>query len=801
MECWIFQGGTFADINNWEIVISGREFDREIEELSGEVKNLVGNKLNIDSKYDFSYTNASSSMQQEDGYSYIEKETAIASMTLNASMNTGMFPMSSDGAYYVFAKIRVVVEDLNEEYKGVITNSLQVGNGVVETNNQDISVNEFQTIYLGKVSWTTRPSYFYLATLQIKYKSGGAIAGTKKARLEYYGGYIVKGNLIEAYEKNEIANKLDYSLQSCTVQIVGWTTKIDEKIEQVEEKLEDNSNEIDNTKNSLQDIEANFTEVSSEVDLRIENLTSSNVQNMGEYLRTTKEYPYIVSFTQKNYFPCPAGLYSCYAKLKISDTDNTEGLYANVYIKRNGANSTNLNKYNIPLNKVVCVYLGDLQDPGTSSYFYVSLEYIHNADGQNQTTLGAITYDLYGVYYVKEDYVSDIKDSIANMLNFESTSSKFMLSVFESEKSKHAASADTSENSEKAKLSDVTDTIYRNKVAKCYGDSLVTYISWANFQKLLRVSGVNTGQGGGKVCNNDPTVRHGFCSLERIAMLPKAMKLLVIYGGANDNVRSDNTPYVVDESKLGSIADEPLSIENMCNYRVTIANVSNTNTLGRAQTFYQGYKTMLRNIMALYPDCQILCVTQHRYYNYILSNGGFSDTPQLNLGAYEKVKAIKEVAEEYSVPVCDLWATSGVNDHNRRYTLVDLAGVLVHPTPATANKEESLILNKVLEIAPKFELGSYTTTNGEDIIEMKKWVVDVRDNEECNVMTLQEAINEFVSKTDSESIDLRNNMLLTFYSNVNYVSKVYVLTDYTQPSLTSSWEEWAIQDIDDPNES
>lgn len=801
MECWIFQGGTFADINNWEIVISGREFDREIEELSGEVKNLVGNKLNIDSKYDFSYTNASSSMQQEDGYSYIEKETAIASMTLNASMNTGMFPMSSDGAYYVFAKIRVVVEDLNEEYKGVITNSLQVGNGVVETNNQDISVNEFQTIYLGKVSWTTRPSYFYLSTLQIKYKSGGAIAGMKKAKLEYYGGYIVKGNLIEYYDKNEIANKLDYSLQSCTVQIVGSVTKIDGKIEQIEEKLENNSNEIDSTKNSLQDIEASFTEVSSEVDLRIENLTSSNVQNMGEYLRTTKEYPYIVSFTQKNYFSCPTGLYSCYAKLEISDTDNTEGLYANVYIKRNGVNSTNVGKYNIPLNKIVSVYLGDLQDPGTSSYFYVSLEYIHNADGQNQTTLGAITYDLYGVYYVKEESISAIKESIANMLNFESTSSKFMLSVFESEESKHAASADTSENSEKAKLSDVTDTIYRNKVAKCYGDSLVTYISWANFQKLLGVSGVNTGQGGGKVCNNDPTVRHGFCSLERIAMLPKAMKLLVIYGGANDNVRSDNTPYVVDESKLGSIADEPLSIENMCNYRVTIANVSNTNTLGRAQTFYQGYKTMLRNIMALYPDCQILCVTQHRYYNYILSNGGFSDTPQLNLGAYEKVKAIKEVAEEYSVPVCDLWATSGVNDHNRRYTLVDLAGVLVHPTPATANKEESLILNKVLEIAPKFELGSYTTTNGEDIIEMKKWVVDVRDNEECNVMTLQEAINEFVSKIDSESIDLRNNMLLTFYSNVNYVSKVYVLTDYTQPSLTSSWEEWAIQDIDDPNES
>lgn len=210
----------------------------------------------------------------------------------------------------------------------------------------------------------------------------------------------------------------------------------------------------------------------------------------------------------------------------------------------------------------------------------------------------------------------------------------------------------------------------------------------------------------------------------KIASLPKNMKLLVIYGGANDNVETIETPHKVDAELLGSISDEPLQIADMLNYRITAANITNIKTPGRAQTFYQGYKTMLRNVMALYPDCHIICVTQHRYYYYVKPDGGFSDTPVLRIGAYEKVKAIREIAEEYSVPVCDLWATSGVNDRNRRYTLVDSAGVLVHQTETTALREEALIINKILETAPKFEIPNYITTKGEDIIEIKNgWLM------------------------------------------------------------------------------
>lgn len=336
---------------------------------------------------------------------------------------------------------------------------------------------------------------------------------------------------------------------------------------------------------------------------------------------------------------------------------------------------------------------------------------------------------------------------------------------------------------------------------KVIGDSLVTFISWKNFQKLLGIESVMTGQGGGKVCNNDPTVRHGFCTLERLAMLPRAMKLLVVYGGANDGVKTSATPYEVDPNKLGNINDIPLSIADMCNYRVKDSNVSQTDTPGRAQTFYQGYKTLLRNIQALYPDCQIICVTQHRYYNYVLPDGTFSDKLVPTMGSAEKVAAIKEVAAEYSVPVCDLWETSGVNDHNVLHTLIDSEGVAVHQKAKTAAIEEALILNKVLEIAPKFDIGKYYIGRSDDtVMEMRQWVVDVRSDEECNVMTLGEAIQAFAAKVEADGVSIKKNMLLTFYSGQSYTSKVYFLEDETNPSASSSWQEWTIQEIDDPND-
>lgn len=781
----------------------------EIERISAENKlfidSIIGGEKTLQSVYDLRYTNTSSTI--EDGYSYSKIDGGLASIPIRIplKLNTGNgFPTS--GSYHVFAKIRLTIQNPNDDLKGIVQYGVLSDKNITLdfSNNVDVAIGEFKTLYLGKITVLAKPTYVFLAQILLKTLAGGNPGGTNLVKLEYYGGYLIEDSVIGANDVNEIANNLDYTKQETTLTLTGWKSEVEADLKNLSNEDDILKERIDNIEDGISSVNKSFLTVKSSYDVRKDMFTeSSGVTDEGDFLRATIKAPtYLRSFATK-YFKTEAGKYSTFAKLKISTEEgyNTSDKFACVYLKRGGGgDSSNKGKFNIPLNQLVNVYLGDSNDAGINTYFYISLEYIRDINNQNQTNLGTITFDFYGAYYVKESEVSDTKEFIAGFINYKELESKVILnSVF----SKEAEKADKAKQADFASSSDLANNmnnIFRGSQLKIYGDSLVVYIPWNNLQSMFSVKGVMNGVGGIKVCNNDKKVNYGLCSLERIATFPRNMKLLVIYGGANDVTETESPTYDIDPAKLGDINDEPLKIADMLNYRVTADNISNTNTLGRAQTFYQGYKTMLRNIMALFPNCQIMCVTQHRYYYYVKADGGFSQTPILRRDAYAKVKAIREIAEEYSVPICDLWATSGVNDSNRRYTLIDAAGVLVHQTSATALKEESLIINKILEIAPKFEIPNYTTTKGEDIIEMKKWVVDVRDEVDCNVMTLEEAIAAFVQKTSSEAIDLKNNMLLPFYYNSAYASKVYILKDYTQPSLTASWKEWVGGKIDDSNE-
>lgn len=782
-----------------------KERDEKLTELFYNLGIVIGGNKSINSEYDLSYNNTVDT--KTDGLSYSEKTGVVYNLTLtsNININTG-FP--SNGTFYVFGKFRLVTE--NENRKAVMLNSIATNNASIELNNTEFATNKIVKLYLGKVTFTSRPGYFYLNQIQVKDLQGGNVGESETIKLEYYGGYLVEESVLVNSDMQDVADKLDYSSYPCLITLKGWKDSVDEEIESIKSSVNENKGDVDNLSDELSGlrttINSSFTSVISAYDVRKDAfLVDSSVEDNGDYLRIVIPQPtYVKSFQTKSYLKMDAGKYSVFAKLKIS-TDksyDTTDLFANIYLRRQGKGSSNSGLYNIPLNKIVSVYLGDFEDDGTNSYYYISLEYIRKGDasGTQQTQLGTINFDFYGSYYVKESEVSDTKEFIADFIDFKELETKVILKSVFSKKSEIADKSTQADFASTSNLANNINNIFRTSSIKIYGDSLVVYISWNNLKRLFDVESVMQGIGGVKVCNNSTDVNYGLCTLERIAAFPRNMKLLVIYGGANDNAETTEIPYSLDERLLGSISDEPLKIADMLNYRVTTDNISNTNTLGRAQTFYQGYKTMLRNIMALFPNCQIICVTQHRYYYYLKPEGGFSETPILRRDAYAKVKAIREIAEEYSVPVCDLWATSGVNDRNRRYTLIDMAGVLVHQTEATAAREESLIINKILETAPKFEIPNYTTTNGEDIIEMKKWVIDVRDEVECNVMTLDEAIAAFVQKTTSEAIELKNNMLLPFYYNTDFTSKVYILKDYTQPSLTESWEEWIGGKIDDPNE-
>ena len=78
----------------------------------------------------------------------------------------------------------------------------------------------------------------------------------------------------------------------------------------------------------------------------------------------------------------------------------------------------------------------------------------------------------------------------------------------------------------------------------------------------------------------------------------------------------------------------------------------------------------------------------------------------------------------------------------------------------------------------------------EYVRELKEYLVDLRSETETNYMTLEDAIQGFISYTTDKSITLKNNMYLVFYNNQYGNSVGYFLIDYTNPSDVNSWQQW-----------
>lgn len=84
-------------------------------------------------------------------------------------------------------------------------------------------------------------------------------------------------------------------------------------------------------------------------------------------------------------------------------------------------------------------------------------------------------------------------------------------------------------------------------------------------------------------------------------------------------------------------------------------------------TFFGAYQTMIENILTQKPNIRICLFTPiHR------NNGGYSTTSTNTAGhkLIDYVNAIRELGERYSLPVCDLYANSGITKLNLSlYTL------------------------------------------------------------------------------------------------------------------------------------
>lgn len=496
------------------------------------------------------------------------------------------------------------------------------------------------------------------------------------------------------------------------------------------------------------------------------------------------------------YTTLPKGSYRVFAKIKL-DADSV--YYFNTRFE--AGNTSELK--DLRSGEIHTIDFGIIETTSETPYIRLFFSSLRDENMVSVTKKTTVTARVYGVYMIKDGY--DIPTEITRFIDYTNYYTKFSNLSVQSVLSVKAEYAEKSSESDYSLLSERTNklnTSLKDKLIGFYGDSLITYIS-EPIKSLGAYLGARTalvGQGGGKIGNNDSSVKQGFLTLERLALLPHDMSVLVIYAGANDNLEEKvDGIYQVTDNLVGSMEDEPLEIADMMNYRVTNSNVSTINTPGRARTFYQGMKTLLRNVMALFPNTQIIFVAKHKSYYYLRPDGTYGDMSKLLRKRDDDIKnkAILDVCAEYSVPVCNLYINSGVNDHNARTTLIDSAGVAVHPKSKTGAREANLILTTILQNVDLFDSGSYTSFPDDDMKEMRRWVVDLRP-ENPDAMTLTSAIEKFNQYCTTNEIEIKNNMYLVFKEG--NLSVGYHLKNKDNISSTASWEKWDIQTIIDPNE-
>ena len=120
--------------------------------------------------------------------------------------------------------------------------------------------------------------------------------------------------------------------------------------------------------------------------------------------------------------------------------------------------------------------------------------------------------------------------------------------------------------------------------------------------------------------------RWDLCFLDRVDEMDKDADVVVVFGGTNDFGHGDGV--------LGEITEDQ-----------------------DEYTFYGALRSLIRRLMSRFPAARILLMTPlHRKSELVTTNEvGFPTAPLI-----EYVKAIRLVADEFSLPVLDLWAISGI---------------------------------------------------------------------------------------------------------------------------------------------
>lgn len=173
----------------------------------------------------------------------------------------------------------------------------------------------------------------------------------------------------------------------------------------------------------------------------------------------------------------------------------------------------------------------------------------------------------------------------------------------------------------------------------CIGDSLTEGIGSScvskNYPSLLKEKCnlkeiINLGKSGTRISVQRETYMHykewdeNF--LTRVNQIPEDTDIILVWGGTND--------YDHGDALLGCFGDDS------------------------EYTFYGALNILMKNLLEKFPDKTIVFITPiHRVDGYNPDNATIRKGHSLK--AYSD--AIKETAEYYSIPVCDLFSMSGMN--------------------------------------------------------------------------------------------------------------------------------------------
>ncbi len=196
----------------------------------------------------------------------------------------------------------------------------------------------------------------------------------------------------------------------------------------------------------------------------------------------------------------------------------------------------------------------------------------------------------------------------------------------------------------------------KNKKIACLGDSITQGLEDVNYNyvyHLAELSGAtvdNFGVNATRIAtrlipHETPSWNDSF--LLRAERMTEDYDVIVIFGGTNDYARANPSP---------------------------LGDMSSTDE----HTFYGALKILYNKVLAAHPTATVVAVTPlHREKEKGYGLEGVE--------LYDYVKAVREVASWYSIPVVDLWNTAGIQAQNLEVMSLYLRDGL-HPTPLGAKR-------------------------------------------------------------------------------------------------------------------